>query len=91
MKRILSLAAEADQVSFPSTDESRPTGAAPDPTEEPTATTTTTTTPVAHQPSTTLPEVSLELSELDVLMGEPDGLFGSLGAAMNQTEGEFKP
>ncbi len=83
--------AETDRVPFPIADETRPAGLVPDPAEEPTTPTTTTHAPVAYQPSTTLSDVNLDLSELDVLMGELDGLFGNLGAAMNQTEGEFKP
>ncbi|MDF1595767.1 MAG: hypothetical protein P1T08_06680 [Acidimicrobiia bacterium] len=83
--------AETDQVPLPIADETQPAGVVPDPAEEPTTTTTTTPTPIADQPSTTLPDLNLDLSELDVLMGELDGLLGNLGAAMNQTEGELKP
>ncbi len=59
------------------------------------ADTTTTTIPAAAPPSTTttttFPEIDLDLSDLDALVGELDGLLGNLGAAMNQTEGEFTP
>ncbi|HSR45034.1 MAG TPA: hypothetical protein VLT15_07365 [Acidimicrobiia bacterium] len=62
---------------------------------EPVAPAETTTAPVAAPPSTTttttVPEIDLDLSELDELVGELDRLLGDLGAAMNQTEGEFTP
>ena len=65
---------------------------------EPTAGTTTTTTttnppPVVHTTTTssTVPAIEIDLSDLDSLLGELDVLLGSLGAAMNQTEGEFTP
>ena len=41
--------------------------------------------------TTTAPEVDLDLSELDDLIIELDGLLGPLGSAMNQIEGEFTP
>lgn len=63
---------------------------------EPTTTTTTTTKPLPSVPTTTttsstVPTVEIDLSELDSLVDELDVLLGSLGAAMNQTEGEFTP
>jgi hypothetical protein len=58
--------------------------------------TTTTTKPQPVVPNTTttsstVPTVEIDLSELDLLVDELDVLLGSLGAAMNQTEGEFTP
>ncbi|NNC40175.1 MAG: hypothetical protein HKN95_05750 [Acidimicrobiia bacterium] len=63
---------------------------------EPTTTTATTTKPQPVVPTTTttsstVPTVEIDLSELDSLVDELDVLLGSLGAAMNQTEGEFTP
>ena len=63
---------------------------------EPTASTTTTTTttnppPVVPTTSSTVPAIEIDLSDLDSLLGELDVLLGSLGAAMNQPEGEFTP
>ena len=63
---------------------------------EQTTTTTTTTKPHPVVPTTTttsstVPTVEIDLSELDSLVDELDGLLGNLGAAMNQTEGEFTP
>jgi flagellin-like hook-associated protein FlgL len=63
---------------------------------EPTTTTTTTAkpqpiVPTATTTSSTVPTVEIDLSELDSLVDELDGLLGSLGAAMNQIEGEFTP
>ena len=63
---------------------------------EPTTTTTTTAKPLQVVPTTTttsstVPTVEIDLSELDSLVDELDVLLGSLGAAMNQTEGEFTP
>ena len=48
------------------------------------ATTTTTST---------MPEIALDLdlSELDELLGELNGLLGGLGSVMNQSEGEITP
>ena len=56
---------------------------------EPTTTTTTTAkpqpiVPTATTTSSTVPTVEIDLSELDSLVDELDGLLGSLGAAMNQ-------
>ena len=50
------------------------------------ATATTTTT-------STMPEIALDLdlSELDELLGELNGLLGGLGSVMNQSEGEITP
>jgi hypothetical protein len=62
-----------------------------------TTTTTTTTNQPTAAPSTTtttsstVPAVEIDLSDLDALIGELDVLLGSLGTAMNQTEGEFTP
>ncbi|MDH5372709.1 MAG: hypothetical protein OEX97_07165 [Acidimicrobiia bacterium] len=53
--------------------------------------TTTATEPVAASTTTTTPGVDLDLSELDDLIVELDGLLGPLGSAMNQIEGEFTP
>ena len=47
--------------------------------------------PAAVSTTTTAPEVDLDLSELDDLITELDGLLGPLGSAMNQIEGEFTP
>ena len=67
---------------------------------EPTASTTTTTTTTNQAPvvptttsttSSTVPAIEIDLSDLDSLISELDVLLGSLGAAMNQTEGEFTP
>ena len=75
-----------------STDEVEPTAS--------TTTTTTTTTTTNQAPvvpttttttSSTVPAIEIDLSDLDSLIGELDVLLGSLGAAMNQTEGEFTP
>lgn len=65
-----------------STDEIEPTTTTTKP--QPVVPTTTTT-------SSTVPTVEIDLSELDSLVDELDVLLGSLGAAMNQTEGEFTP
>ena len=58
-----------------------------------TTTTTTTTNPPSVVPTTssTVPAIEIDLSDLDSLLGELDVLLGSLGAAMNQPEGEFTP
>ena len=63
---------------------------------EPAASTTITTTttnppPVVPTTSSTVPAIEIDLSDLDSLLGELDVLLGSLGAAMNQPEGEFRP
>ena len=63
---------------------------------EPAASTTITTTttnppPVVPTTSSTVPAIEIDLSDLDSLLGELDVLLGSLGAAMNQPEGEFTP
>lgn len=65
-----------------STDEIEPTTTTTKP--QPVVPTTTTT-------SSTVQTVEIDLSELDSLVDELDVLLGSLGAAMNQTEGEFTP
>ena len=53
--------------------------------------TATAVEPAAVSTTTTAPEVDLDLSELDDLIIELDGLLGPLGSAMNQIEGEFTP
>ena len=64
-----------------------PTSTAPQTTTPSSAATATTTT------TSTMPEIALDLdlSELDELLGELNGLLGGLGSVMNQSEGEITP
>jgi hypothetical protein len=67
-------------------------------TSVPMSTVPQTTTPSSAAAATTtttstMPEIALDLdlSELDELLGELNGLLGGLGSVMNQSEGEITP
>ena len=64
-----------------------PTSTVPQTTTLSSAAIATTTT------TSTMPEIALDLdlSELDELLGELNGLLGGLGSVMNQSEGEITP
>ena len=97
---VAAASAEEPVVSTPNRDVSGVPEVASTDEVEPTASTTTTTTTTNQAPvvpttttttSSTVPAIEIDLSDLDSLIGELDVLLGSLGAAMNQTEGEFTP